>query len=143
MSEPHKTKTMTQRKTGALDRAVRFINELSSRTLTRTEMTRLAKEFGVRNGLERFALERKWCKALPGVQEPNKKGRVSGRLKFIDLSNISPLHVRLLLDDANAYVMRSITKEKKTAETSDEVVTAEFEWTAETTKMFAKVYSGN
>lgn len=134
---------MTQRKTGALDRAVRFFNELSNKTLTRTEMTKLAKEFGVRNGLEKFALERKWCKALPGVQEPNKKGRVSGRLKFIDLSNISPLHIRLLLDDANAYVMRSITKEKKTAENSDAVVTAEFEWTEETTKMFAKVYSGN
>jgi len=138
---------MAQKKTGALDRAVRFFNELSSRTLTRTEMAKLAKEIGVRNGLERFALERKWCKALPGIQSPNQKGRASGRLKFIDLSNISPLHIRLLLDDANAYVMQSISKrekvEKKTAETSDVVVTAEFEWTAETTKMFAKVYSGN
>lgn len=134
---------MTQRKTGSLDRAVKFFNELSNKTLTRTEMTKLAKEFGVRNGLERFALERKWCKELPGVQNPNQRGRVAGRLKFIDLSNISPLHIRLLLDDANAYVMHSISKKKKTAKAVNVVATAEFEWTAETTKMFAKVYSGN
>lgn len=137
---------MAQKKTGALDRAVRFFNELSNKTLTRAEMTKLAKEFGVRNGLEKFALERGWCKKKAGLRKPNQKGITPATIKFSDLSQISPLHVRLLLDDANAYIMECKAKrnqEKKTAEASAVVVTAEFEWTEETTKMFAKVYSGN
>ena len=137
---------MAQKKTGALDRAVRFFNELSNKTLTRTEMKNLAKEFGVRNGLEKFALERGWCKKIAGLRKPNQMGITPATIKFSDLSQISPLHIRLLLDDANAYMMECKAKrnqEKRTAEASAVVVAAEFEWTADTTKMFAKIYSGN
>jgi len=137
---------MAQKKTGALDRAVRFFNELSNKTLTRTEMKNLAKEFGVRNGLEKFALERGWCKKIAGLREPNQMGPTPATIEFSDLSQLSPLHIRLLLDDANAYMMECKAKrnqEKQTTKAVNVVATAEFEWTAETTKMFAKVYSGN
>ena len=134
---------MAQKKTGALDRAVRFFNELSNKTLTRTEMKKLAKEFGVRNGLEKFALERGWCKKIAGLRNPNQMGPTPATIEFSDLSQISPLHIRLLLDDANAYMMECKYKrnqEKQTTKAVNVVATAEFEWTAETTKMFAKVY---
>jgi len=147
LSEPHKSNKMAQKREGALDRAVRFFNELSKKTLTRTEVKDLAKEFGVRNGLDRFAIDRKWCRVLPVKKNPHKRGRGSAVLEFRDLSEISPLHVRLLLEDANAYVKESVKRkaEKKVqAEETNEVAdTSEFKWTSETTKLFAKVYSGN
>ncbi len=129
-----------------MERAVGFFKELSKQTITRTDMQKLAKEHGVRNGLEPFILQRGWAKKSYG--KPNGRKYTVSLLKFIDLTDINPIHVRMVLDDHNKYLCEC--KQRRKANKKKEGVTAsivspntEFEWNAETTKMFAKIYSGN
>lgn len=147
---------MKKTRKGVLERAVKFFDNISSKSLTRAELKIIAKEHGVRNGLEMFALTRGWCTERKTNKDPHKVGRTPSRFDFKDLHFVSPLHIRLLLDDANSYIMEC--KEKRENRKEFEaleimfpsppeektlVATEEFEWTAETTKMFAKVYAGN
>jgi hypothetical protein len=147
---------MKKTRKGALERAVKFFETVSKKSLTRAELKTIAKENRVRNGLEMFALTRGWCTEIKMTKDPSRPGKTPSRFDFKDLHFVSPLHVRLLLDDANAYIMeckqkRENRKEFEALQTlfspaSEEktpVATAEFVWTSESTKMFAMVYASN
>ena len=148
---------MKKTRTGSLERAVKFFDTLSKKSLTRAELKNIAKECGVRNGLEMFALTRGWCTEVKMIKDPSRPGRAPSRFDFKDRHFVSPLHIRLMLDEANSYIMeckqKREAKSKKilgdenvflsSSEEKTPIATAEFEWTAETTKMFAMVYAGN
>tara|TARA_R110000824_G_scaffold2998_6_gene13780 strand:+ start:1620 stop:2393 length:774 start_codon:yes stop_codon:yes gene_type:complete len=147
---------MKKTRKGALERAVKFFDTVSKKSLTRAELKTIAKENRVRNGLEMFALTRGWCTEIKMTKDPHKVGRTPSRFEFKDLHFVSPLHIRLLLDDANAYIMECKEKRENRREfealqtlfppASEEktpVATAEFVWTSESTKMFAMVYASN
>ena len=148
---------MTRRKSkDTLDRAVGFFKELSNKTITRSDLQKMAKEHGVRNGLDRFILQRGWAKKSYG--KPTGSNYTISTFKFIDLSEINPIHVRMVLDDHNKYLLECKRKRNREAirrgkQVEEETTTLKnvvketeeqkFNWNADTTKMFAKIYSGN
>ncbi len=147
---------------GALKRATNFFKEVSGRTLPSSEIRELQRNMNVRQGLERFSLSRGWAKRWNAKQD----GRTIKVYKFVDLSRVSPIHVREVMNEMNDYNSELARKRKeKKAEVGqtqlvvecdfENVTTAtccddaecqcseEFVWTDKATKVFALIYSGN